>query len=144
MCLARHASGDLATLTSGDVRGRTPGSLTGDPQVQEAPDLDAYARCYAKRTQAAMVLNEHQLIADSLHHPAAPADGAPLAMPVILFSATTGQPQPDRDRYTAFHAALIASLPAGRHVVLAGTTHAMNQERPTELAEAIISLLDRP
>ena len=40
--------------------------------------------------------------------------------PVILFSATTGQPQPDRDRYTAFDAALIASLAAGE-VVLADT-----------------------
>jgi hypothetical protein len=65
-------------------------------------------------------------------------------MPVILFSATTGQPQPDRDRYTAFHAALIESLPAGQHVVLANTTHAMNQERPAEVAEAIISLLGQP
>jgi hypothetical protein len=33
-------------------------------------------------------------------------------------------------RYTAGHAALIGSLPAGQHVVLAGTTYAMNQERP--------------
>jgi hypothetical protein len=46
-------------------------------------------------------------------------------------------------RYTASHAALIGSLPAGQHVVLAGTTHAMNQERPAELAEAIISLAGR-
>jgi pimeloyl-ACP methyl ester carboxylesterase len=38
---------------------------------------------------------------------------------------------------------LIASLPAGQHVVLADTTHAMNQERPAELAEAIISLAGR-
>ena len=72
------------------------------------------------------------------------AESPPLAMPVILFSATTGQPPPERERYTAFHAALIASLPAGQHVVLADTTHAMNQERPAELAEAIISLLGRP
>lgn len=48
------------------------------------------------------------------------------------------------ERYAASHAALIASLPAGQHVVLAGTTHAMNQERPAEVAEAIISLLARP
>jgi pimeloyl-ACP methyl ester carboxylesterase len=114
--------------------------LTGDPQVQELI-LDAYARSYAKRTQAAMVRDEHQLIAGSLTViQQLRAGQAPLAMPVILFSATTGQPQPDRDRYTAFHAALIAS-PVHWHVVLADTTHAMNQERPAELAEAIISLL---
>jgi len=62
----------------------------------------------------------------------------------MICSATTGQPQPERERYTASHASLIASLPSGRHVVLADTTHAMNQERPAELAEAIISLLGRP
>jgi|KBSMisStandDraft_5_1062788.scaffolds.fasta_scaffold276177_2 pimeloyl-ACP methyl ester carboxylesterase len=141
--LARHASGDLPGLVR-EMFGPYARRLTGDPQVQGLI-LDAYARSYAKRTQAAMVLNEHQLIAGSL--PAIQqrrAESPPLAMPVILFSATTGQPQPERERYTASHASLIASLPSGRHVVLADTTHAMNQERPAELAEAIISLLGRP
>jgi pimeloyl-ACP methyl ester carboxylesterase len=92
-----------------------------------------------------MIRDEHQLIADSLKVIQQRRAGQPpLTMPVILFSATTGQPQPERERYTASHAALIASLPAGQHVVLAGTTHAMNQERPAELAEAIISLIGRP
>jgi len=141
--LARHASGDLPGLVR-EMFGPYARRLTGDPQVQ-GPTLDAYARSYAKRTQAAMVLNEHQLIAGSL--PAIQqrrAESPPLAMPVILFSATTGQPPPERERYTASHASLIASLPSGRHVLLADTTHAMNQERPAELAEAIISLLGRP
>jgi len=107
--------------------------------------MEAYAHCYAKRTQAAMVRGEHQLIADSLKVIQQRRAGRPpLAMPVILLSATAGQPQPDRDRYTAAHAALIASLPAGQHVVLADTSHAMNQERPAELAEAISSLLAQP
>ena len=138
--LALHASGELAGMVR-ETFGPYARRLSGDPQVQELI-LDAYARSYAKLSQATMVRDEHQLIADSLTViQQLRAGQAPLAMPVILFSATTGQPQPDRDRYTAFHAALIASLPAGRHVVLADTTHAMNQERPAELAEAIISLL---
>ena len=141
--LALHASNELA----GPVReafGPYTQRLTGDPQVQELI-LDAYTRSYEKRTQAAMVRDEHQLIADSLKTiQQRRAESPPLTMPVILFSATTGQPPPERERYTAFHAALIASLPAGQHVVLADTTHAMNQERPAELAEAIISLLGRP
>lgn len=139
--LALHATGELA----GQVRGTfAPYArrLTSNPQVQELI-LDAYARSYAKPAQAAMVLNEHQLIAGSLTAiQQRRASQPPLAMPVILFSATTGQPQPERERYTAYHAALIASLPAGQHAVLANTTHAMNQERPAELAEAIISLLE--
>ena len=138
--LALHASGDLAGAVR-EMSGPFVRSLSGDPQVQELI-LDAYARSYAKRTQAAMIRDEHQLIADSLKViQQRRAESPPLAMPVILFSATTGQPQPERERYTAFHASLIASLPAGRHVVLADTTHAMNQDRPAELAEAIISLL---
>jgi len=92
-----------------------------------------------------MVQDEHQLIADSLTTiQQRRAKSPPLTVPVILFSATTGQPQPERERYTAHHAALIATLPAAQHVVLPETTHAMNQERPAELAEAIISLLNRP
>ena len=141
--LALHASGELAGAVR-DIFGPYARRLTGDPQVQELI-LDAYACSYEKRTQAAMVRAEHKLIADSLKViQQRRAESPPLAMPVILFSATTGQPPPERERYTAHHAALVASLPAGRHVVLADTSHAMNQERPAELAEAIISLLGRP
>jgi len=141
--LAMHASGKLAD-TVRETFGPYARRLSGDPQVQDLI-LDAYARSYGKRTQAAMIRDEHQLIADSLQVIQQRRAGQPpLAMPVILFSATTGQPQPERERYTASHAALIASLPAGQHVVLADTTHAMNQERPAEIAEAIISLLGRP
>ncbi|HXJ28204.1 MAG TPA: hypothetical protein VNH17_20980, partial [Streptosporangiaceae bacterium] len=141
--LALHASGQLAD-TVRETFGPYARRLSGDPQVQELI-LDAYARSYEKRTQAAMIRDEHQLIADSLTTiQQRRAENPPLAMPVILFSATTGQPQPDRERYTAHHAALIATLPAAQHVVLSETTHAMNQERPAELAEAIISLLGLP
>jgi pimeloyl-ACP methyl ester carboxylesterase len=138
--LARHASGTLPG-TVRDTFGPYARSLTSDPQVQELI-LAAYTWSFRKRSQAAMVRGEHQLIADSLGViQQRRAERPPPAVPVILFSATTGQPRPERERYTAFHAALVASLPAGRHVVLADTTHAMNQERPAELAKAIISLL---
>ncbi len=141
--LALHASGELPG-TVREIFGPYARRLSADPQVQGLI-LDAYARSYEKRTQAAMIRDEHQLIADSLKIiQQRRAESPPLAMPVILFSATTGQPKPERERYTAHHAALIASLPAAQHVVLPETTHAMNQERPAEVAEAIISLLGRP
>lgn len=138
--LAAYLTGELPALVR-DAFGSYARALTSDPKAQELI-LDAYAHSFGKRSQAAMVRDEHQLIAGSL--PAIQqrrAQRPPLAVPVILFSATTGQPEPDRARYTAFHAALVASLPAGQHVVLDGTTHAMNQERPAEIASAIISLL---
>ena len=141
--LAMHTTGDLAGQVR-EIFESYAQRLTSDPQVQKLI-LDAYARSYAKRTQAAMVRAEHQLIADSLTTiQQRRAESPPLTMPVILFSATTGQPQPERERYTAHHAALITTLPAAQHVVLSNTTHAMNQERPAELANAIISLLGRP
>lgn len=39
--------------------------------------------------------------------------------------------------WTGFHADLAASVPLGKHVVLADTSHATNQERAPEIAEAI-------
>jgi pimeloyl-ACP methyl ester carboxylesterase len=141
--LAQHARGELPG-TVRETFGPYARRLSGDPQAQELV-LAAYAWSFRKRSQAAMVRDEHQLITDSLAViRQRRAERPPLAMPVILFSATTGQDQPDRDRYTACHAALVASLPAGRHIVLAGTTHAMNQERPAEASAAIISLLGPP
>jgi pimeloyl-ACP methyl ester carboxylesterase len=141
--LALYASGELPG-TVREIFGPYARRLSADPQVQGLI-LDAYARSYEKRTQAAMIRDEHQLIADSLKViQQRRAKSPPLTVPVILFSATTGQPKPERERYTAYHAALIESLPAAQHVVLPETTHAMNQERPAEVAEAIISLLGRP
>jgi pimeloyl-ACP methyl ester carboxylesterase len=85
-----------------------------------------------------MVRDEHQLIFGSL--PAIRrlrAEGTLPDVPVVVLSATTGGPREQREVWTSYHAALAASVPRGRHIVLADTSHAINQERPGEIAEAI-------
>ncbi len=63
-------------------------------------------------------------------------------VPVVIFSATTDTPRDEREAWTAFHADLAASIPNGEHIVLADTSHAMNQERAAEIAEAINRVVD--
>ena len=45
--------------------------------------------------------------------------------------------------WTGFHADLAASVPRGKHVVLADTSHATNQERAPEIAEAIKRIIEQ-
>ena len=135
--LSQYADGTLAGLVRDTFRPFAR-SLTGDPQLQ-ARILDAYVSCFAKESQARMVRDEHQLLFDSL--PAIRrlrAEGTLPDVPVAVLSATTGSPTTEqRELYTSYHAALAASVPRGRHIVLADTSHAINQERPGEIAEAI-------
>ena len=140
--LEQHASGALAN-TVRDVFRPFARHVTYDQQVQELI-VDAYVSCYAARSQARMVLGEHQLISDSLPLIQESRERRALPdIPVVIFSAATmDTPREEREAFTAFHADLAASLPNGEHVVLADTDHAMNQERPAEIAEAIIRLIE--
>ena len=90
-----------------------------------------------------MVLGEHRLISDSLPFIQESRERRALPdVPVVILSATMDTPREEREALTAFHADLAASVPNGEHVVLAVTDHAMNQERPAEIAEAIIRLIE--
>jgi alpha-beta hydrolase superfamily lysophospholipase len=84
------------------------------------------------------VADEKCLVYESLSavRAARAAAGLP-AVPTVVFSATTGRAPDERQAWTRRHARLAASVPNGEHVVLAGTTHAVNQERPAEIAQAI-------
>jgi pimeloyl-ACP methyl ester carboxylesterase len=44
--------------------------------------------------------------------------------------------------WTSLHAKLAASVPRGKHIVLADTSHATNQERPAEIAEAVNRVIE--
>jgi hypothetical protein len=59
----------------------------------------------------------------------------------VIFSATTGRAPDERQQWTNRHASLAASMPHGEHVVLADTGHAVNQERPAEIAQALNHVL---
>ncbi|MGD0064333.1 MAG: alpha/beta hydrolase [Streptosporangiaceae bacterium] len=139
--LEQHARGELAA-TVRDIFGDFARQLTQDQQLQ-ALILDAYVWCYASRSQAAMVRDEHRLVAGSLASIGQRRTGRALPdVPVVVFSATTGRPAPERDMWTGCHAQLAASVPGARHIVLADTNHAVNQERPAEIAETVIHMTE--
>jgi pimeloyl-ACP methyl ester carboxylesterase len=139
--LAQHASGELAATVRDTFDGFAR-RLTEDPQLQTLI-LDAHVWCYANQWQAGMVRDEHRLVAESLASIGQRRTGRALPdVPVVIFSATTGRPAPEREMWTTCHADLAASIPGARHIVLADTGHAVNQERPAEIAEAIMGILE--
>ena len=134
--IEQHASGELPAIIR-SVFGDFAKRLSADPVLEERI-LDAYVSSYAKQSQARMVLDEYLLVIDSLprFHEMRESQSLP-DIPVVVLSATTGMPMPQREAYTGIHGKLAASVPLGEHIVLGDTSHAVNQERPAEVAEVI-------
>lgn len=137
--IAEHASGQLADSVRATF-GPFAQRLTSDQEFQ-AMILDAYVSCYARRSQAQAFAAERRLLFESL--PAIRQARAVLPdVPAVILSATVGRSQEERQKWTSRHAWLAASLPRGEHIVLPGTSHAVNQERPAEIAQAINHIID--
>ena len=119
--LNQHSRGDLGNTTRDTFRPFAQ-RLTPDPQLQ-ALILDAYAWCYAKRSQALMIQDENQLYTKSLLIRRTRASATLPDVPVVVLSATTGMPEDQRETFTNLHADLAASVPRGTHVVLADIGH---------------------
>jgi pimeloyl-ACP methyl ester carboxylesterase len=138
--LDQYSSGELGRVTRDRFRPFAR-RLTGDPQVQ-ALILDAYAWCYAQRSQAQMIQDENQLYTDSVPVVRQARESAALPdVPVVILSATGGMPEDQRETLTRLHAALAAAVPKGMHMVLADTGHLIPQERPERVAEAINDII---
>jgi pimeloyl-ACP methyl ester carboxylesterase len=139
--LEQYATGELPDTVRDTFRSFAE-TLSADDHIQELI-LDAHASGYTKQSQARMIRDEFRLIADSLEEIHRRRSLRPLPhIPVVVLSATTGQPQPERDAYTSFHASLAASVPRGHHIVLNDTSHAVNQERPAEVIEAVLRVIE--
>jgi pimeloyl-ACP methyl ester carboxylesterase len=59
------------------------------------------------------------------------------SVPLVIFSASTGLPPERRRVFTGYHRELAASVPGSRHIVVPGAGHAVQQERPALVADAI-------
>jgi pimeloyl-ACP methyl ester carboxylesterase len=138
--LEQHASGELPA-TVRDTFLSFAERLSADGDVQ-ALILDAHACCYTKESQARMVRDEFQLVADSLEEIRQRRQTPLPNIPVVVLSATTGQPPREREAWTNFHAGLAASVPRGEHIVLSDTSHAVNQERPTEVTNVVLRVIE--
>jgi len=137
----QHARGELAS-TVRSVFGDFATRLSDDPALQTRI-LDTYVSCYAKQTQAQMVLDEHLLVIDSLPRIQRIRQTTRLPdIPVVIFSATEDRPNGQRETWTGMHVELAASIPGAEHIVLAHTSHAVNQERPAEIADAVNRILE--
>jgi len=137
----QHAKAELpATIRS--VFGDFATRLSDDSAMRERI-LDTYVSCYAEQSQARMVLDEHLLVIDSLPRIQRIRQTTPLPdIPVVIFSATEDRPEGQRETWTGMHVELAASIPRAEHIVLAHTSHAANQERPAEIADAINRIVD--
>jgi pimeloyl-ACP methyl ester carboxylesterase len=137
----RYADGTLPELVRGMFRSFAL-RLTADEQLRTLI-LDAYVSCYARQSQARMVGDEKRLIFGSLPLVRqSRADGTLPDVPVVVFSATTGRSREQREMWTGLNAKLAASVLQGTHIALADTSHATNQERPAEIAEAVNRIID--
>jgi len=115
--------------------------LTDDP-TQQARILDAYVACYSKKSQVDTYAAEARLIDASKPgiHQIRTASRLP-DVPVVVLSATAGAPEDHhRKAWMKLHAELAASVPRGRHVIVADSDHALNQVAPDAVAEAIESV----
>lgn len=139
LVVEEQASGQLADSVRATF-GPFAQRLTSDREIQ-ALILDAYVSCYAKRSQALAFAAEKRLLFESLPAIRA-ARGALPDVPAVIFSATIGRPRAERQKWTSRHAWLAASLPRGKHIVLPDTSHAVNQDRPAEIAQAINHIID--
>lgn len=136
---------------------RTAGQWVADPRIRrllaDAQALSASReQLRAGRNESLGIAASETLIRAALAAPAvgpgAPASGAPASgapafggIPVVVLSATQGLPRALRARWTGLQAG-VAQAARGRHVVVPGTGHAIQHDRPGVVAEAILEVVD--
>jgi pimeloyl-ACP methyl ester carboxylesterase len=142
MVMEQYANGELPEEIRRSVKGYVE-RLTDSERVR-ALLFEAFVSCYALRSQAAMMPGESDLFENSVPLIHSIRQAAPLPdVPIVVLSATTGTAPDIRERYTGVHADLVASVAQGTHIVLPETGHAINEERPEAIAEAIDQVLDQ-
>jgi len=116
--------------------------LTADPHLQ-AQILDAYASCYTKRSQVRMLRDENRLSSTAipLIRQIRSASALP-DVPVVVLSATKGLPKGIRGRWTKRQAGLTTTAAGSEHIIVAGTGHAIHQERPEQVTTAVLRVID--
>lgn len=137
--LDKHSRGEHGNMIR-DGFERFAKLLTGDSGLQ-AQILDAYVACYSKRWQVETFCAEFELLWASISEiTRIRTEGALPDVPIVVLSATEGVPEGHRKKWTELHAELAASVPQGRHVILPGVDHAVNQGGADAVAAAIDSV----
>jgi pimeloyl-ACP methyl ester carboxylesterase len=141
VALLLHRLGLLGRVVRGTFR-RFARRLTADPRLQ-ALILDAYASCYTKRTQVRMLRDENRLgtTAIPLIRQIRSASALP-DVPVVVLSATKGLPKSMRSRWTKLQASLTETVTDGEHIIAENTGHAIHQERPEQITNAVLDVVE--
>jgi pimeloyl-ACP methyl ester carboxylesterase len=63
-------------------------------------------------------------------------------VPVVVLSATRGLPEGLRGWWTKCQTSLTETLAGGEHIIAADTGHAIHQERPEQVAAAVLHAVD--
>jgi pimeloyl-ACP methyl ester carboxylesterase len=64
-------------------------------------------------------------------------------VPVVVMSATKGLPKDMRKQWTSLQAGLTETATRGQHIIAEDTGHAIHQERPEQVANAVIDVVER-
>jgi pimeloyl-ACP methyl ester carboxylesterase len=132
----KHSRGEHGDMIR-DSFGQFAKLLTDDTGLQTRI-LDGYVACYSKRSQVETVAAEFELLWTSIPEiTRIRTEGTLPDVPIMVLSATEGVPEDHRKKWTELHADLAASVPQGRHVILPGVDHGVNQRAADAVAEAI-------
>jgi pimeloyl-ACP methyl ester carboxylesterase len=135
-----HERGELQQTVRAMFRASAE-KLTPSTRVREQL-LAAYEWCYTSNSQVKSLPAERRLFASSLTQIAAERAAVdPPRIPVTVISATTGMPAELRHKMTGLHAELAAAIPGSTHTVLADTGHAINEEQPESVGDAITLMI---
>jgi pimeloyl-ACP methyl ester carboxylesterase len=133
---AQAAAGTLADHVRNDLSADVA-HVTSDPALQERV-MDAHLACYAVPSWAGTLRAEDRtMIEDAPGIASTRRERAFPRVPLVIFSASTGLPPERRREFTGYHRELAAAVPGARHIVVPGAGHAVHQERPELVADAI-------
>ncbi len=140
-----YARGEQASMTTEAFEGFARRQASS-PELQSLI-IDAFVACYQSRFQIDMVRLENELFTSSIPLISAARDAIDLPdVPLVVLSATRTDgdlPADYRRRFTQLHAELAAAVPGGRHILVPDTGHAINEEQPQAITDAIMSVISQ-
>jgi pimeloyl-ACP methyl ester carboxylesterase len=121
----------------------TASALTDDGRARDL-FVAAELACYAQPHQLRTVVVENRLAARNVRMIRGLRARVPLPdVPVVVLSATMGQSERMRARWTALQGRIATSVAQGEHIVVPEAGHYVHLSQPKVVADAVLSVVDR-